>query len=97
MRGLLNAKYVYEFDKVPPLPLLDVANELKSYLSDKVYQKLREVINIKVLGFETDTVLKIPEFDEFFTTELQKEYLEFNNRKPEIEVLNRFLQEQILG
>lgn len=96
MRGVLNAKYVYEFDKLPPLDLKQTAEELKFLIPQNVYSKIQEVIEIKLKGLERETILRIPEFDEFFNTERQKEYTKFDKRKPDINVFNRFLQEIVL-
>lgn len=96
MRGLLNALYVYEFDKIPPLDLRMTVEELKSLIPDNVYKKLQEVIEIKSQGLERDVILRIPEFDAFFNIELQNEYDSFNSRKPNVEVFNKYLRGQIL-
>lgn len=96
MRGLLNALYVYEFDKIPPLDLRMTVEELKSLIPDNVYKKLQEVIEIKSQGLERDVILRIPEFDAYFNIELQKEYDSFNSRKPNVEVFNKYLRGQIL-
>ena len=96
MRGLLNAKYVYEFDKIPPLSLRQTVEDIKNIVPQDVYLKLNEVIEIKSQGLERDVILRIPEFDEFFELELQKEFSNFNSRKPDVEVFNKYLQEQIL-
>lgn len=96
MRGVLNAKYVYEFDKIPPLGLKQTIEELKSLIPPNVYLKILEVIEIKSKGLERETILRIPEFDEFFNIERQKEYTQFNKRKPDINVFNKFLQEIVL-
>ena len=95
MRGLLNAKYVYEFDKIPPLSLRQTVEELKNIIPEEVYAKIQEVIEIKSQGLERDVILRIPEFDTFFDSEMQKEYNNLNKRKPDVNVFNRFLQEQI--
>lgn len=96
MRGLLNAIYVYEFDKIPPIDLRMTVEEIKALIPDNVYKKLQEVIEIKSQGLERDVILRIPEFDAFFNIELQKEYNSFNSRKPDVEVFNKFLRRQIL-
>ena len=40
MRGLLNAKYVYEFDKIPLLNLRQTVEELKNIIPEEVYAKI---------------------------------------------------------
>ena len=96
MRGLLNALFVYEFDKIPPLDLRMTVEDMKELIPDLVYKKLQEVIEIKSQGLERDTILRIPEFDSFFNSELQKEFGNFNPRKPDVEVFNNYLQKQII-
>lgn len=96
MRGFLNAKYVYEFDKIPPIDLRRTAKELENFIPPEVYKKVHEVIEIKSQGLEGDIILRIPEFDTFFNAEQQKEFDNFNSRKPDVEVFNKFLQEQIM-
>ena len=96
MRGLLNAKYVYEFDKIPPLDFRQTVLETKNIIPKNVYKKIQEVIEIKSQGQERDTILRIVEFDEFFNTELKKEYNNFNSRKPDVKVFNDFLQGLVL-
>ena len=91
MRGLLNAKYVYIYDKLPPLSFKETVNELENYLPENIYKKLLEIIEIKSKGQERDTILRIAEFDEFFNIELNKEYRNFNSRKPDVKVFNKFL------
>ena len=96
MRGLLNAKYVYEFDKIPPLDLKQTVKELENIIPVEVYKKIQAVIEIKSQGLERDLILRIPEFDAYFNIELQKEFSNFNPRKPDIEVFNNYLQKQII-
>lgn len=96
MRGLLNAKYVYEFDRIPPLDLRQTVKELENIVPVEVYKRIQEVIEIKSQGLERDVILRIPEFDEFFNVELQNEYSNFNSRKPDVEVFNNFLRKQII-
>lgn len=96
MRGLLNAIYVYEFDKIPPLSLKDTVEQLKNIVPEKVYKTIQNVIEIKSQGLERDTILRIKEFDDFFNLELEKKYLNFKERKPDIKVFNEFLQNLVL-
>ena len=92
MRGILNAKYVYEFDKIPPLDIRATIETTKSFMPENVYEKLEEVIKIKSQGLEKDVILRIPEFDSFFNAELEKNYNKFNSRKPDIERFNEYLK-----
>ncbi len=95
MRGILNAKCVYEFDEIPPLQLQETANKLKNILPDEVSSKLKEIINIKMQGQEKDIVKFIPEFDFFIQTELEKEHKDFIQRNPNVKVFNDFLNQII--
>ena len=96
MRGLLNAKYVYEFDKIPPLDLRQTVKELENIIPPDIYKKIQEVIEIKSQGLERDVILRIHEFDAYFNIELQKEFSNFNPRKPDVEVFNNYLQKLII-
>ena len=49
MRGLLNAKYVYVYDKIPPLDLRQTVRELDNIIPSEVYNKIKN----KVAGFRT--------------------------------------------
>lgn len=97
MRGLLNALYVYGFDKIPPLDLRQTVKELENIIPPEVYKKIQEVIEIKSQGLERDIILRIPEFDTYFNIELQKEFSNFNPRKPAVEVFDDYLQKQIIN
>ena len=54
MRGLLNAKYVYEFDRIPPLDLRQTVKELENIVPVEVYKRIQEVIEIKSQGLEME-------------------------------------------
>ncbi len=97
MRGVLNAKYVAEFDAIPPLLLRQTAAKLQSAVSPEVSRKLAEVIAIKSLGMEKDTVLRIEEFDAFFDAETKNEYQNASIEKPDAKVLESFWQSLVLG
>ena len=92
----MNAKYVYEFNKIPPIDLRQTVKELENIIPPDIYKKIQEVIEIKSQGLERDIILRIPEFDAFFNMELQKEFSNFNPRKPDVEVFNSYLQKQII-
>ncbi len=92
MRGLLNAKYVCEFDKIPPLKMTDTVAKLSTALPQDVLAKLNEVIAIKSEGREKDKVLRIPLFDDFFKRELAKPYPQFNKRKTDTALFDAYLQ-----
>lgn len=96
MRGILNAEYVYNFDTLPPLDLKKTADDLKKLIPEEVYSKLKEVIEIKSKGLERETILKIPVFDEFCKTEMNKNFDNFSDRTPDIKIFNNFLQNLLL-
>ena len=96
LRGILNAEYVYNFDKIPPLDLRKAIEDVKKLMPEKVYSKLQEVLEIKSKGLERETILKIPEFDEFCINEMNKNFDNFNDRTPDIKIFNDFLQNLLL-
>ena len=96
MRGVLNAEYVYNFDKLPPLDLRKTIDDVQKLMPDKVYSKLQEVLEIKSKGLERETILRIPEFDGFCKDEMNKTFDNFNDRTPDIKIFNDFLQNLVL-
>ena len=93
MRGLLNAKYVLIFDKLPPLNFLQTISDLKNNISNEVSSKLLEIIDLKSKGLEKDKVENIPEFDKFFDEALKTPIPILNKRRPDIKVFDDFLLE----
>ena len=77
MRGLINALYVKQFNKVPPINFIETINKIVVPLIIK--DKLIHIINLKKLGLEKDIKKNISEFDKFIETFLKT--LEAN--KPE--------------
>jgi len=91
MRGLLNAKYVAEFDKIPPLVYTETVEKLKEKLPPEIYCRLYEIIKIKSLGMEKDVVLRIPELDEYIEAELNKKPPKFSKRNLNKKIFNNFI------
>ncbi len=92
MRGMLNAEYVYVFDKIPPLKLEDTLAELSALLPDNVVSGLKEVIGLKSQGFEKETVLSIPVFDAFLKSEFDKTYTFVDKQGVNWRLFDKFLQ-----
>jgi len=97
MRGLLNAKYVTEFDKIPPLIFTKTVEQLKNKIPQKIYDKLYEIIKIKSSGLEKDTVLRIPELDEYLESELNKKSSVFQKRNFDKIIFNDFISELLIN
>ena len=93
MRGLLNAKYVLLFDKLPPLNFLQTVNELKDVIPKEVYLKILEVIDLKSKGLEKDKVGNISEFDKFFDEILKMPLPKFKKRSSDVKVFDDFIME----
>lgn len=91
MRGLLNAKYVLQFDRVPPLDFTQTVKDLENILPKDVYDKIFEVIEIKSKGLEKDKIINIKEFDNYFDDELKKFNVNFKKRRPDIKVFDDFV------
>lgn len=72
MRGLVNAKYVLQYDKVPPIIFKDSLDI--TYLKDSdVRDKILEVIELKKTGFEEVKVSKIHLFEKYIEEFLETE------------------------
>lgn len=78
MRGLVNAKYVEQFNQIPPI---DFTRTLQTtFLPDHIRYKLLEIIDLKKSGKEKDIIENIIKFDEYIELFLRDNYLE--NHKP---------------
>ncbi len=91
MRGLLNAKYVLIYDKLPPIDFTQTIEELKTILPENVYLKTKEIIDLKSRGQEKEKIGHIKELDNYFDEELKNFNTNFNRRYANIEVFNKFL------
>lgn len=91
LRGLLNAKYVYEFDRIPPLNFMMMADEARGLMPEAVYERLCDVVKIKSSGREKNNIDRIKVFDDFFDVELDKRYSGLKKRETDIAVFDAFL------
>ena len=96
MRGILNAEYVEKRGKIPPLDFRQTVTESQDSLSEDVYKKLLEVIEIKSSGKEKDTVDNIKEFDDFFAQKAGKPYRGIIRRGTDKREFDTFLQACII-
>lgn len=92
MRGLLNAEYVLKFDKIPPLLMRETVAAMQIDMPPEVVAKLNEVIKIKSSGLEKETVLRIPVFDEYFATAMNKTYDNIGRRRIDYAIFDSFLR-----
>lgn len=97
MRGILNAGYVEDKGKIPPLDFRQTVRESQDSLSEDVYKKLLEVIEIKSSGKEKDAVDDIKEFDDFFAQKAGKPYRGIIRREINEEIFDKFLQACVIG
>lgn len=63
MRGLVNAKYVKQFNRVPPVIFEEAIDDVK--MDTEIKNKLKEVVKIKKQGLESDKVSNIEIFDNY--------------------------------
>lgn len=92
-RGLLNAKFVYHFNEVPPLSFKNTVDKMKQYIPNDVYEKIREVIQIKSSGKEKDMIPHIDVFDKYFEEEIEKKYEIPEKKLPDEDYLNDFIKQ----
>ena len=93
MRGLLNAKYVQIFNKIPPLNITDAVDALDETLPAGVAGKFREIIDLKRQSLEKDHILNIPVFDAFFRSEAATLHDIPNQKSMDVAVFNDFLKD----
>jgi uncharacterized protein len=72
LRGLFNAEYVVQFDKVPLIGFLDVVKEVKNVPLD-VKKKVREIVKIKKRGTERDEISRLRSLDKFIESFLRRD------------------------
>lgn len=68
LRGLLNAKYVYVFEKIPPPSFMEVADELyfgkeTPFIDEKVYNAVNGLVWHKKKGIEKEECQRIDVLD----------------------------------
>ncbi len=80
MRGLINALYVKQFNKVPPIVFDDTINAVD--IPWFIKTKLMNIIKMKKSGKEKDIKTIIPEFDDFIETFLKTMEQEAPNNQP---------------
>jgi len=71
LRGLINAKYIMQFNKVPPIDITDAINrlKLKKALKDRIFK----IIELKKAGREKEIIKRMPVFDRYIESFLKEE------------------------
>ena len=64
MRGLINAKWVAQNKKLPPINFLETIAQVKG-VPKEVTNLLLEIIDVKKLGKEKDEILSLPVIDDY--------------------------------
>lgn len=97
MRGLVNAKYMEQFNKIPPI---DFGETLKvTKLPHDVVDKLHEIIRLKREAKEKDIIQNIKNFDtyiELFLREREKPELIDKVKPHDTTPLNQYLLDEVL-
>jgi predicted nucleotidyltransferase len=70
MRGLINAKYVAKFGKLPPISFPKTINESKELIPDYVYKKLINILELKKQCKEKDIIQNIVCMDSYIESVL---------------------------
>ncbi len=96
-RGLINALYVLNFNRIPPSSIKQTIEEVKNFLPEKVCNKLYDIIKIKSQGLEQEKIFAIEELDDFFNSMVNSDIPILANKTPKLEDLNQFLHKQIFN
>ncbi len=64
-RGLINARWVVFNKSVPPIGFFDALGGIREKLPKEIYQKLQEIIKIKLSGKEKEKIANIKEMDDY--------------------------------
>lgn len=95
MRGLLNALFVSKNCLIPPLDFTQTIELLKDSIPAEVYNKVKEIIEIKSSGLEKDTIERIEILDTFIDEYINKTF-DVPERNLDKQILNKFLSEEIM-
>lgn len=96
-RGLLNARYVYRSDALPPLSFAKTVGAMRDDMPADVFDLINEVIQIKSSGQEKDPVPHIRIFDDYFDEKEREDYTVFSDRRPDRAVLEKELKNILAG
>ena len=98
MRGLMNAKWVEDFQKIPPIKFPEVINGFWETVPQDIILKLTDIVRLKRCGKEKDIIQNISRIDNYIESFL-KEPIGFENQKTHVTTrdLNQFIVETIIG
>ena len=71
MRGLVNAKYIVNVGKLPPISFLETLYASFEFMEVSITSKLREIIGLKKTGKEKDIVQNIVKIDNYIESFLK--------------------------
>ncbi|MBI4452804.1 nucleotidyltransferase domain-containing protein [Candidatus Woesearchaeota archaeon] len=70
-RGLINAKWVAHFKTVPPIDFNEALNESRVLMPKPIFDKLHDIIKLKLIGREKDIVQNIVKMDNYIESFLK--------------------------
>ncbi|RKZ09928.1 hypothetical protein DRQ25_04690 [Candidatus Fermentibacteria bacterium] len=96
-REIVNAKYVINKKRTPPIKFVEALNEMKNIMPAPIVKKIHEIIAIKATGKEKKEIQHITEMDGYINAFLE-DGTETPTEKPEInlDTLNTELRRIIL-
>lgn len=97
-RGILSAKWVYRYKKVPPMNFDYLLEEFNDILPVEVLVNLKEILRMKKFGAERDIVRRIEVLDEFIDSFLREDFLGLFDEKKEVDSsqLDKYIQKLLL-
>lgn len=96
MRGLINAKYVEKFSKLPPMDFNRTLEEMKAYLPEYIYKKLKQLIETKKNAGEKGIIRNIVKIDNYIEDELKKEVRVPSSKNTRLlDEINKFLLKEV--
>ncbi len=95
LRGLLNARYVLKFNRIPPLSFRETVKALSDEYSKDFIRKVNEVIDLKSAGQEKTLVSRIPIFDAYCEEALKQDFPAFEERDFDQSVFDDFLRQRL--
>lgn len=95
-RGLINAKYVLKYNKVPRIIFSEALDELNGEIPENVFNRVKEIIQVKSEGNEKDQIKRIKNLDRYIEKFLKENEKPEGKKKSNLIEINKEIQRILL-
>lgn len=96
LRGAINAQYVLNRRKLPPIDFLKCLDQSKGFVPVEIIGKLKEIIHLKKLGIESQIIQNIPLYDQYIEKFLNDETNFFSKKLISEDKINKEIHKILL-